>query len=91
MNATQRQLLIICQGFAATAEPVTGDELADWFNVTPMTIRRDIDALRALGADIRGSVYGYTCENYAEIYPRALAWLTREELRQEGLPALTMD
>ena len=91
MNATQRQLLIICQGFAVTREPVTADELAGWLDVTPMTIRRDIQALRALGADIRGTFYGYVCENFAEIYPRAYAWLNRETLRENGLPALTLD
>ena len=91
MNATERQLLIICQGFAVTGGPVTGEELAGWLDVTPMTIRRDIAALRNLGADIRGSYYGYTCENFARIYPRAYAWWTRERVRREGLPALLTD
>ncbi|WP_204112391.1 helix-turn-helix transcriptional regulator [Shimia biformata] len=69
MNRTAR-LFQMMQALRNLPPPVTADRLADELAVSPRTIYRDIDALRALGAVIDGEAgFGFTLIEDATLPP----------------------
>ncbi len=90
------RLFVLLQALRDARPPVTALQLAAATGVSPRSIYRDIDSLRAGGATIEGERgYGYTLVEDGSLPPRAFSRIELEalvlglaEVRQMGDPAL---
>jgi predicted DNA-binding transcriptional regulator YafY len=66
------RLIRLLQSLRTLPAPVTADRLAQDTGVSPRTVYRDIDTLRASGARIDGAAgYGYTLEEDPALLPQS--------------------
>jgi predicted DNA-binding transcriptional regulator YafY len=90
------RLFRLLQALRTLPAPVTAQQLADETGVSVRSIYRDIDSLRAGGADIGGERgYGYTLVDDGMLRPQAFSRIEIEalmlgmaEVKQMGDPAL---
>ena len=90
------RLLRLMQALRALRPPVRAERLAETLEVSPRTIYRDIDALRASGARIEGAAgYGYTLTEDPALPPQSFDRLELEavlmglgHIQAAGDPAL---
>jgi predicted DNA-binding transcriptional regulator YafY len=73
------RLIRLLQSLRTLSAPVTADRLAQDTGVSPRTVYRDIDSLRASGARIDGAAgYGYTLEEDPALPPQTFTRLEIE-------------
>lgn len=95
MSRSER-LFLLLQALRTLATPVTGEQLARETGVSVRSVYRDIETLRAGGADIEGEPgFGYTLVDDGSLRPRTFSRIEIEALtlglaqvRQMGDPAL---
>ncbi|WP_426344105.1 helix-turn-helix transcriptional regulator [Pseudoduganella sp. R-32] len=95
MSRSER-LFLLLQALRATSAPITGEQLARETGVSVRSVYRDIETLRAGGAEIEGEPgFGYTLVDDGSLRPRTFTRIEIEALtlglaqvRQMGDPTL---